>query len=518
MGLNGYQLKSITQFNILQAIYYNEITMIKYFLDFEWKQFFRSSYWQKSIALNIILALFAIYMLLSFLTLGIALYPILKEQFPTESPLFKVNDFLFYWILADLFLRFFMQKLPVMSVKPFLTLPVHKSKIVNYVLGKSMLSFFNFLPLFAIIPFGIFAITENENLLQVLVWMFLMLIITLIVNFLNFIIESTTSDSDWAFLPIIVIVSGLFTLNHYEILPLYSVFSKGLSGILIQPVLITIPILIWASLYLINFKLLKKKLYIDASLKVKSEEVQTTEMTWLNRFGSVAPFLQLDLKLLWRNKRPRSSVFIIVMGLFYGLIFYTNPVYKDMTPFLVFVAIFITGVFLISFGQFIPAWDSAYYKMLMSQNIKYKDYLNAKFSLMQWSAIILFVLSIPYVYFGWEILLLHFAAMMYNVGVNTYVLLFAGSFNRKKIDLSQRAAFNYQGTGAVQWLVGFPILVVPILFFYIPYKLINFEAGVATLIILGLIGIVLHQKLMQYITGMYLKSKHKMIAAFDQAT
>jgi hypothetical protein len=246
--------------------------------------------------------------------------------------------------------------------------------------------------------------------------------------------------------------------------------------------------------------------------------VQTTEMTWLNRFGSVAPFLQLDLKLLWRNKRPRSSVFIIVMGLFYGLIFYTNPVYKDMTPFLVFVAIFITGVFLISFGQFIPAWDSAYYKMLMSQNIQYKDYLKAKFSLMQWSAIILFVLSIPYVYFGWEILLLHFAAMMYNVGVNTYVLLFAGSFNRKKIDLSQRAAFNYQGTGAVQWLVGFPILVVPILFFYIPYKLINFEAGVATLIILGLIGIVLHQKLMQYITGMYLKSKHKMIAAFDQAT
>lgn len=492
--------------------------MIQKFLDFEWKQFFRSSYWQKSVALNIILALFALYMLLSFLTLGIALYPILKEEFPTESPLFKVNDFLFYWVLADLFLRFFMQKLPVMSVKPFLTLPVRKSKIVHYVLGKSMLSFFNFLPLFAIIPFGVFAITANENLLHVLVWMLLMFLITLIVNFLNFIIENTTSDSDWAFLPIIVIVSGLFALNHYEILPLNIVFSKGLKSVLLQPVFISIPILIGVSLYLINFKLLKQKLYIDASLKVKSEEVHATEMTWLNRFGSIAPFLQLDLKLLWRNKRPRSSVFIIVMGLFYGLIFYTNPVYKDMTPFLVFVAIFITGVFLISFGQFIPAWDSAYYKMLMSQNIQYKDYLKAKFSLMQWSAILLFVLSIPYVYFGWKILLLHFAAMMYNVGVNTYVLLFAGSFNRKKIDLSQRAAFNYQGTGAVQWLVGFPILVVPILFFYLPYKFISFEAGVATLIILGLTGIVLHQKLMQYITRLYLKSKHKMIAAFDQAT
>jgi hypothetical protein len=492
--------------------------MIKQFLDFEWKQFFRSSYWQKSVALNVILAIFGIYMLTSFLFLGIALYPILKEQFPTQSPLFKINDFLFYWVLADLFLRFFMQKLPVMSVKPFLTLPIRKSKIVNYILGKSMLSFFNFLPLFAIVPFGIFALMENENGLQVGVWMFLMLIITLIVNFLNFIIESTTSESDWAFLPIIVIVSGLFALNHYDLLPLYSVFSKGITSILLHPILILIPILIWVILYGINFKLLIQKLYIDASLKVKSAEVQSTEMTWLNRFGSVAPFLQLDLKLLWRNKRPRSSVFIIVMGLFYGLIFYTNPMYMKMTPFMVFVAIFITGVFLISFGQFIPAWDSAYYKMLMSQNVKYKDYLKAKFTLMQWSAIILFVLSIPYVYFGWNILLLHFAAMMYNVGVNTYVLLFAGSFNRKKIDLSQRAAFNYQGTGAVQWLVGFPILVVPILFFYVPYKLISFEAGVATLIILGLLGIVLHQKLMQFITRLYLKSKHKMIAAFEQAT
>jgi hypothetical protein len=152
----------------------------------------------------------------------------------------------------------------------------------------------------------------------------------------------------------------------------------------------------------------------------------------------------------------------------------------------------------------------------MSQNIKYKQYLNSKYSLMTISAVIMFVLSIPYVYFGWKILAIHFAAMVYNIGVNSHVLLFGGSFNGKKIDLTQRAAFNYQGTGAVQWLIGFPLLLIPILFFYIPYKFINFEAGIITLIVLGGIGIIFHQKLMNFITKQYLNSKHKMISAFDQ--
>ena len=182
----------------------------------------------------------------------------------------------------------------------------------------------------------------------------------------------------------------------------------------------------------------------------------------------------------------------------------------------IFVGIFVTGIFMINFGQFIPAWDSAYYKLLMSQNIKYKEYLKSKYLLMNLSAVALFVLSIPYVYFGWNILLIHFAAMVYNIGINSHVLLYGGSFNRKRIDLSQRAALNYQGTGAVQWIIGFPLLLFPVLIFYLPYHFFGFEAGIATLIILGGLGILFHQKIMDFIVKKYMDSKYKMIAAFDQ--
>ena len=132
------------------------------------------------------------------------------------------------------------------------------------------------------------------------------------------------------------------------------------------------------------------------------------------------------------------------------------------------------------------------------------------------SVAVMFILGIPYVYFGWKILLAHFAAAVYNIGVNSYIILFAGSFNRKKIDLNQRAAFNYQGTGAVQWLVGIPLLVMPMVIFVVLYKLVNFEVAVAVICLLGVLGIVFHQKLMKFITQKYLDSKYKMISAFDQ--
>ena len=489
---------------------------IKHFLQLEWKQFLRSASFGKSLALKIFMGFMAVYFMVSFLIAGVALYPILKKVYPEQDPFIVVNTFVFFWILGDLIMRFFFQKLPVMAVKPLLTQKVKRSSIVHYVLGKSALSFFNFLPLFAFIPFGVMLIIEDYNPGTVVVWIFIMLIITLIINFLNFIIESLSAESELSFLPLLIVTGALFALNYFKIISFSEIISKGIILITENPFLIITPILVLAALYMYNFKILKNKLYLDVSLRSKTQEVKTSDLAWTRKFGDVAPFMQLDLKLLWRNKRPRSTIFLLIIGVLYGLFFYPNPEFQDKSFLFAFVGIFVTGIFLINFGQFIPAWDSGYYKMLMSQNIKYEDYLKSKYVLMTTSVIILVIITIPYVYFGWKILVAHMAAAVYNIGVNTYVILFAGSFNRKKIDLNQRAAFNYQGTGAVQWLLGIPLMFFPIIIFSVFNFAISFEAGILALVICGVTGIVLHKKLMNSITKKYLASKHAMISAFDQ--
>ena len=490
--------------------------MIKRFLSLEWNSFYRSANFGKGIAIKIVMGFLALYFIVLFLGMGIVLYPGLKKAFPDQDPLHIVNNFLFYWIIGDLVFRFFFQKLPVMTVKPLLILPVKRRKIVNYVLGKSTTSFFNFLPLFAFVPFGITLMVTGYPTVSVLTWMLSLVLVILIINFLNFIIESFSTEIELSFLPIISIVGGLYALNYFDIISFSKMVASGFYAMYQSPIFIIIPTLILIGLYAINFKILRKKLFLDSGLKEKVTEISTSNLDWTRNFGAIAPFMQLDLKLIWRNKRTKSSVWLVLMGLLYGLFFYPQPTYQHIPWFFAFIGIFSTGIFLINFGQFIPAWDSGYYKLLMSQNIKYEQYLQSKFTLMALSIAMLFVLGIPYVFFGWKILLAHFAAAIYNIGVNTHVILYGGSFNRKKIDLSQKAAFNYQGTGAVQWLIGIPLLLIPMGIFTLFYFLIGFELACLILALLGIIGIVFHQKLMKGITAKYIQSKYKMIEAFNQ--
>ena len=490
--------------------------MIKHFLCLELKSFFRSASFGKGIAIKIFMGLLSLYFIAMFLGTGLVLFYALKKALPETDPLTVVNGVLFYWVIADLVFRFFFQKLPVMVVKPLLTTPIKRSKIVNYVLGKSACSFFNFLPLFTIIPFGVTLIVNGYPTLSVLSWMLALILTTLIINFLNFIIESFSSEIELSFLPIIGLSGSLFTLNYFNIISFSQLFSNGIDAIYKTPVFLSVLILILIGLYFANFKLLKNKLFLDSGLKEKVKEIEISNLDWTKNFGSMAAFMQLDLKLISRNKRTKSSVWMVLIGLLYGLFFYPQPTYQNIPWFFAFIGIFSTGIFLINFGQFIPPWDSGYYKLLMSQNIKYEQYLQSKFTLMALSVAILFVLGIPYVFFGWKILLAHFVAAIYNIGVNTHVILYGGAFNRKKIDLSQKAAFNYQGTGAVQWLIGIPLLIIPMGIFALFYFLIGFELACLVLALLGILGIIFHQKLMKGITAKYVQSKYSMIEAFNQ--
>ena len=467
-----------------------------HFLKLEWKQFFRSSHWQKGIAIKIVMAFFALYFIVVFLGIGVGGYFILKKQFPEQDPLVLVNSFLLYVFLGDLIFRYFMQKLPVMNIKPMLTLLIKKSKIVHFILVKSSFSFFNIMSLFFYIPFAIVLIKQGYDFEGVFGWLFTMILLVQSSNFLNFLINKNAV----ALGVLVALIVGGYAVQYFQLFNLPGFVGTGFDFIFQNPTTVLAFVAILAGLYVVNYKQLRNEVYLDALVSEKTKEVIASDLSFTDRLGDLAPFIKNDLRLMWRNKRTKSSIWMLALGLGYGLIFYTNPIYADIEVMCVLVGVFSTGTFLINFGQFIPAWDSSYYNMLMSQNFKYERYLKSKFTIMTISVVLLFVLGIPYLYFGWDILAVHFAAMIYNVGVNSHVILFGGTFNRKKINLEEKAAFNFQGTGAVQWLIGFPLMILPMAIFGLINWLVSFEIATITLGVLGFIGIALHKKLMAVIT------------------
>ncbi len=453
-----------------------------------------------------------LYLLVSLTALSGSLYFILRKVFPDQGPMWVLSQYVLYWLLAELLFRYFMQKLPVLDIRPLLINNIPKSSIVHYILGRSALSGFNRLVGVSFLPFCIVLLVKGYPALNVLVWFLAMVLMALCVNYINFLINK----SDRALFYIGGSIVILLALDYFEVLRAKEIFAPIFHALYAYPVTILVPIGLLCLVYFINYNHLKKMLYLDDILKVRSKVAETSDLAWTKRFGEMAPFLQLDLKMIWRNKRTKSQVFISLLFVFYGLIFYTQEIYANMAFIHVFLGVFMTGIFLSNFGQFIPAWDSAYYSMMMSQNIPLRKYLESKALLITVSVVAMFLLTIPYVYFGWNIFAVNVACAIYNLGVNVPVVLYFGSFNKKRIELDQSPFGNMQGTSATQFLIMLPVLVAPMILFSLFNYLISLQVAVIVLVSLGTIGLVFKGRLLDIVTAQYAKKKYGMIAGFKQ--
>ncbi|MDC6390994.1 DUF5687 family protein [Maribacter sp. PR1] len=486
--------------------------MFKQFASLQWKSFFRSANFGKSLAVKILMGFFAVYMLVVLAGSGAGMYFILRKAVPDQSPMWTLSQYLIYWVLIELFLRYFMQKLPVMDIKPFLTTPVKKSSIAHYILGRSAASVYNLLSLFFFVPFCIVLWFQGYPGLNVLLWLVAIVAIVLSINYLNLLINK----SDKALIAIGIVIVTSYALDYFGIFSIKDVFGPLFHALYAFPITVLVPLALAVFIYYINYKFLHDKIYLDSTLKPKKVKANTSDLAWTKRFGDLGTFLQLDLKMIWRNKRTKSQVWISLLFVFYGLIFYTQEIYASMMPMKAFLGVFMTGIFLSNFGQFIPAWDSSYYSMMMSQNIPLRKYLESKALLISVSVVFMFLLTIPYVYFGWEALAINFGCALYNLGVNIPVILYFGSFNKKRIELDQSPFGNMQGTSANQFLIMVPVLIVPILIFTLFYYLVSLQVAVIVLCVLGLVGLALRNTLLNKVTEQYRKKKYGMIAGFKE--
>lgn len=485
--------------------------MKRNFFFFAWREFVRSATFNKNVATKGILIFLALYFSLVGTFLGFQLTETLAEV-PDKMAAF--NSMIFIYAGMDLIIRVMIQNLPTFGFQPFLILPVRKKRIARYMLNKSLLHFFNVLPLFLLLPFT-FRLAIHEVETPVLVaWLASLILMIFVNHFLAIYIKWRTNESNAFFYGFLALAAGIFAINYFGILDVNAVYGKIFDFVIAQPLAVLIfPVLI-ALLYLLNQQYLWSRFFID-EISHKKKEGKIHDFSWLNQVGDYGKMLSLEVKMILRNKRPRQSALMSVLFIFYGLLLYRD--YKPDGPEVIIVmgGIFMTGIFSMMYGQFFPAWHSRYYPLLMAQNVKMKQVLQSAFFLMAITNVIFYLLSLGYMFVTTpKVWYIHLAMMLYNVGVNTWVIFGLGLNSRKSIDLDQRATFNYQGMSATNWLITFPILFGPM----IMYGLLSLAFGkIAAYMILGtmgMVGIILHPRLIDYFTGQYLKRKHKMIAGY----
>ncbi|MNJ99351.1 hypothetical protein D3C87_171270 [compost metagenome] len=487
--------------------------MFRKFLRLEWKSFTRASSFSANVVMKIFMIIGTIYFGSMFLLLGFGSFYLIEKSM-NQDPLDVVSKYALYYMVFDLMVKLFLQKIPVINIRPLLTLPIKRSTIVNFALGKTALSFFNIIHAFFFIPFSIVLIINDYDPINVVLWHVGMMALIYCNNFINIL----TNSKDWVLYVVIALLAGMAATEYYSLFDITSITSVFYHGLYSTYYMFIIPVVALVALWYVSFTFFHKNLYLDTGLKGKHEVAETENYTWLNKFGTLGTFLKNDIKLIRRNKRSKMTVIMSVLFLFYGLLFMTGGIEMyDNSYMKIFAAIFVTGGFMFTFGQFVPSWDSAYYPLMMSQNIQYREYISSKWWLVVIGTVASTILASFYLYFGVETYLIILAGAVYNIGFNSHLVLLGGAYIKTPIDLASskqafgdKKAFNMQGL-----LLTLPKLVLPIVLFLLG-SLISPMAGYGFVAGAGVLGFAFRNKVFSMIEKVYKTEKYKTLESYKQ--
>lgn len=483
----------------------------------QWLKGIRAQGFYKNLAVNILLGFFALYMAGILLFLGFSLDEILEGTSSDKNPMELFNSGMLYILLGGLLLRFLLQQLNTITFESYQILPIKRSALVNILLLKPLFAFVNYFQLFVTVPFAIQSVSKYYDGATA-VRFIIMTVFLVWFNSLTAALLKRRFGSDFktfiVFVAIIALVVALEVLKVFS----FSELSESIFNFtVLNPVGLLIPLAAVVCSYLLNRLFFSKNYYAENfNKKNKTEKILGGDIAFLNRFGLIGDLISNEIRLILRHKRTKSILYMSGFFLFYGLIFYTNNAYQDRESFLFFVAMFMTGLLMLMFGQWLLSWDSNYFDCLMTKNIPVRTYLSANYYLMIAFNILCFLLTIPYFYFGTKIIYMHIAAFIFNSGVNVYLLLFLATFNTRRIDLSRSSAMNYQGTTYKSFLIVLPIMFIPMILVGVLSTFFSMAVALWVLVILGIAGILLHKQLMNLCVWQFNRRKYALAEGFRE--
>ncbi len=481
----------------------------------QWKETIRSVYWQKNIAINIILGVFLTYFLLNLVFLGLFLGKILDAAFPGSDPVVAFSGIILYYFIADFVLRFLMQPSPVISMVPYLHLPVKRNSVFHFLLIKSAFSLFNFFPLVILLPFMLRNIIPAYAAATGLTWFLTLVLLIFTSNYIAFFFRKLFSIKPAIIILVAVVAASLVWVDLSQDRLISLRFGDGLMYIAQHPVWVLLPAFFLFLSYNLSWQFLHQQRYME--VKGRKERLYYPAGRSRNLFevfGRTGTLVTLEIKMILRNTRPRTYLFMSFFFLLYGLLIYPKHPVSSGYGMMLFIGLLLTGIMMIQYGQLVFSWESSFFDRLCTANFSTRAYLNAKFWLFFSFNTITFLITLPYALFDFRILLLNLAAWLFNCGINIFLILFLGTYNTKRLDMSKGAFFNYEGVTAVQFILILPVIGLPVLIYWVISLAGSPEAGIIAIGLAGLAGLLFHGRLIDRVTRQFLVRKQKILYGF----
>lgn len=477
----------------------------------------RSPEFNKRLTANIILGILIALSMVNFLYISLNLNNLFKS-IPGVNPIKLINEIAFVYFPIDYILRLIFQKYRSVSIRPYLILNIPRENIVDLMLIKTSQSLLNLVPFLLFLPFALTEMVNHFSYLSVTAW-FLTLVF---VCFLNAYIANY-SKIMFRIYPVKTILVHLavfgIVIGSGFLLPSYPrLWSSVMKVVLMKPYLCLTPLIAAMLVFKMNHRFLFANLFIEEERNIEKEKIKRENdlkenFTFLSSFGIIGQFILLEMKMILRNKRPKPMLYTSLLFVFYGLLFYSQPMYTDY--FKVFIGSFMSGVFLYTYGILVFGWESSYFGLIMTARIDFQTYLRAKYYFMGAVTTLLFLLTSFYVIFGVRILLINTALFLFNLGVTPFIILFIATFNKIKYKLSE-GLYSQQGKGTQQYLGSILVIGLQVGMIYLMSFVISFDNSLIVIAIMGLAGMAMHTKLLGLLEKFFYTKKYSMIDGFKK--
>jgi len=485
----------------------------------QWKAFRRNPMFERNLGVKIFM--FCMFGILAgeFLMLGFVLDSILLEIGEYEQAIDTFNSILLYVLVLDFTVKFFLKSNQSMQIAPYLSMPVKRNTLFNFLLQKEFSSFWNFYFMFLIIPFAFKAITPNYGFISVVLYILFFYILcvvnSLIVSFAN----NLTKRSAWFYIPIAALVilpfvspvTGKLDLGEYMqkfgelVLTNKFIVWNGIIGLLIV-------------FWIINRLQMRDGLYRELQGE-KAEKISSfSRLSFLDQFGDIGEFIQLEIKMLLRSKRLKQQT-LFASGLLFSI--YVFFLYSPQTAsnpssefILLLYGMVTVGMLGIIMGQYLFTSESSFFDGMMARNLSIRNMLKSKYLLYTSFALVITILLLIPVFHGKLKLLLLIANLFYVTGPVFFMIFQNAVYNKTFFDLFDKGMMNWKGQSGSMVALTMITMFLPVIIVLIIIGFFGQETAYWFMIIIGIAFTCTSQLWLQWTYNRFLKRRYKNMEGF----
>ncbi len=475
----------------------------------------RTSLLARDVIQALVLAIFALYAIVSMVTIGVIGGDLIRQFYPKQPVLPIAMAALIFYFLADVLVRYFFQKYPVMQVKPYMILPVGKSVISHYLLSRSAIHFFNILPLFAVVPFFLREVSTEGGMIEPSGFLIAAICLPLLASYTGFALNiSLGVKKSWPAVALTAIIVLLYLeyAGYFSLIGLLQPLSAWLlkSGLSIA----LFPLLL-LGIYKSMHGFILRKLNVRAASAAINSGILNTDIAFFKRFGArVAPLMQLELQIVQRLPRARQYAITSLVILAFPLFSLGESISQYL---ILFYAFLLTSMLALNHGQLMLSWNSTHFDLLLSRGISISDIFKAKYYMLSLSCALMWLLCLPYAFLNLDYLWFTTAMLLYNSTVSVFAYMFLASASSQRIEPEAGGLMSMDGFGIGHYLIIIPLIAMPFAVFAVGDFAGGKWLGLALLAAIGLAGIFFHRQVIDLSVQLFKKNKYRIASAFRKA-